>query len=68
MAWKNYIAVMPSSSAIDKTWLDAVGSNVSHSYTGAPTGSWQLLQVIPMSPVLENGRGSIMCYFISGSY
>jgi hypothetical protein len=68
MPWKNFIATMPSGSAVDTTWLDAVGSNVSHSYTGAPSGSWQLLQVVPMSPVTENGDGSIMCYFISGSY
>jgi len=68
MAWKNFIATMPSGSAIDKTWLDAIGSNVSQSYTGAPSGSWQLLQVIPMSPVTEGGNGSVLCYFISGSY
>jgi len=68
MPWKNFITTMPSGSAVDRTWLDAVGSNISHSYTGAPSGSWQLLQVIPMSPVAENGRGSVLCYFISGSY
>lgn len=68
MAWKHFIATMPSGSAMDKTWLDYVGSNVSHSITGAPSGSWQLIQVIPMSPVNSNGAGSILCYFISGSY
>jgi hypothetical protein len=68
MAWKNFIKAMPSGSAVDRTWLDYIGSNVSHSITGAPSGSWQLLQVIPMSPVLESGNGSVMCYFISGSY
>jgi hypothetical protein len=68
MAWKNFIATMPSGSALDKTWLDYIGSNVSQSITGAPSGSWQLLQVIPMSPVNESGNGSVLCYFISGSY
>lgn len=68
MAWKNYVAVMPSGSAVDTTWLDWIGAGVSQSITGAPSGSWQLLQVVPMSPVKENGQGSIMCYFISGSY
>lgn len=68
MPWKNYIATMPSGSAIDRTWLDFIGSNVSHSITGAPSGSWQLLQIVPMSPVTENGQGSVLCYFISGSY
>jgi hypothetical protein len=68
MPWKYFIATMPSGSATNRTWLDAVGSNVSQSYTGAPSGSWQLLQIVPMSPILENGNGSVMCYFISGSY
>lgn len=68
MAWKNYVAVMPSGSAVDNAWLDYIGSNVSHSYTGAPSGSWQLVQVVPMSPVTAGGNGTIMCYFISGSY
>jgi hypothetical protein len=68
MAWKHFIAAMPSGSAADTNWLNSVGANVSHSYTGAPTGSWQLIQIVPMSPVTEGGRGSVMCYFISGSY
>lgn len=68
MPWKYFITTMPSGSAVDRTWLDAVGSNVSQSYTGAPSGSWQLLQVVPMSPITGTGNGSIMCYFISGSY
>lgn len=67
MAWKNYIALMPSGSATDTTWLDYIGSNVSHSITGAPSGSWQLLQVIPVTAVQGDGGGNIMCYFISGS-
>jgi hypothetical protein len=68
MAWKNFIATMPSGSAVDRTWLDYIGSNVSQSITGAPSGSWQLLQVIPMSPINGNGNGAVLCYFISGSY
>lgn len=67
MPWKNYIAVMPSGSATNITWLDWIGSNTSQSITGAPSGSWQLLQVVPMTPLNENGNGSIMCYFISSS-
>lgn len=68
MPWKNYIALMPSGSAVDATFLDMVGTNVSHSYTNAPSGSWQLLQLIPVSPVLGNGSGNVLCYFISGSW
>jgi hypothetical protein len=68
MPWKHFIATMPSSSAINTMWLDAIGSNVSQSYTGAPSGSWNLLQVVPMSAVNANGNGSVLCYFISGSY
>lgn len=67
MPWKNYVAVMPSGSAIDRTWLDYLGLNVSHSITGAPSGSWQLAQVVPMSPINAGGAGSVLCYFISGS-
>lgn len=67
MAWKSYVAAMPSSSK-NSDWLTWVGSNVSQSITGAPSGSWQLVQVIPMSPLNENGTGRVMCYFISGSY
>jgi len=68
MAWKSFIAAIPSGSATDATWLNAVGSNISQSYTGAPSGSWQLVQVVPMSPITADGKGSVMCYFISGSY
>lgn len=68
MPWKHFIATMPSSSAVNTTWLDWVGSNVSHSLTGAPSGSWNLLQVVPMSAVNSSGNGSVLCYFISGSY
>ena len=68
MPWRHFIATMPSGSAVDRIWLNSVGSNVSHSLTGAPSGSWQLIQVVPMGPVNENGRGSVMCYFVSGSY
>ena len=68
MPWKNYVAVMPSGSAVDRMWLDMLGTNVSQSITGAPSGSWQLVQVIPMSPVVGGGSGNVMCYFISGSW
>lgn len=67
MAWKHYVATMPTSSN-NTTWLDLVGSNASQSITGAPSGSWQLTQVIPMSPLNSIGGGSVMCYFISGSF
>lgn len=49
------IAVMPSGSN-NVTWLDEQGS-----------ANWQLVQVVPMAPVNENGAGSVLCYFISGS-
>lgn len=64
MAWYNYIAEMPSSS-VNVPWLNAVGSNISHSFTGAPSGSWKLSQVIPMSPVTSDGEGTVMCYFVA---
>lgn len=53
----NYkVEVMPSGSAIDTSWLDTQGTN-----------RWQLVQVVPLSAVNESGRGSVLCYFISGS-
>jgi len=58
---------MPSGST-NRTWLDQIGSNVSHSLTGAPSGSWNLVNVVPMSPLNAAGGGTVMCYFISGSY
>lgn len=67
MPFKYYIAQMPSGS-MNKAWLDSVGSNVSHSFTLAPSGSWNLVNVIPMGTLNETGGGSVMCYFISGSY
>ena len=66
MPFKYYVTEMPSGSN-NKTWLDAVGSNVSQSYTGAPSGSWQLVNVVQMSPLNALGGGSVMCYFISSS-
>ncbi len=50
------VEVMPSGSAVDTSWLNSLG-----------TVGWQLLQVVPMSPVTETGDGSVLCYFISGS-
>lgn len=49
MPFKYYVTEMPSGSK-NTTWLDWVGLNVSHSLTSAPSGSWQLLQVVPMAP------------------
>lgn len=67
MPFKYYIAQMPSGST-NKLWLDAVGSNISQSFTGAPSGSWNLVNVVPMSPLNQDGGGTVMCYFVSGSY
>ena len=67
MPFKYYIAQMPSGS-MDQGWLNLVGSNMSQSLTGAPSGSWNLVNVIPMSPLNKDGGGSVMCYFVSGSY
>jgi|NOAtaT_7_FD_contig_21_12804992_length_376_multi_3_in_0_out_0_2 hypothetical protein len=67
MPFQYYVAQMPSGS-MNRTWLNNVGSNVSHSFTGAPTGSWNLVNVIPMSPINGEGGGTVMCYFVSGSY
>lgn len=50
------VETMPSSSAIFTSWLNTQGSS-----------GWQLVQVVPMSPVTETGNGSVLCYFISGS-
>lgn len=68
MAWSYYVGIMPSGSAVDRTWLNQLGSNVSHSLTGAPSGSWNLSQVVPLSNINGNGNGQVLCYFISGSY
>lgn len=67
MPFKYYVTEMPSASN-NRTWLDLVGSNASQSATGAPSGSWQLVNVVPMAPLTKDGGGSVMCYFISGSY
>jgi hypothetical protein len=50
------VETMPSGSAVDTSWLNTQG-----------TSKWQLVQVVPMSNISENGRGSVLCYFISGS-
>lgn len=50
------VETMPSSSAVFTSWLNTQGSS-----------GWQLVQVVPMSPVTETGNGSVLCYFISGS-
>jgi hypothetical protein len=68
MPWKYHTAIMPSGSAIDTNWLNQLGSNVSHSLTGAPSGSWNLVQVVPLSNINGNGNGQALFYFISGSY
>jgi len=67
MPFRYYIAAMPSGS-MNGAWLNQIGSNVSHSLTGAPSGSWNLVNVVPMSSLNETGGGSVMCYFVSGSY
>lgn len=69
MPFKHYVATMPTSS-INTTWLDLVGSNTSASQSaaGIPVGSWNLVEVIPMGPLNSNGGGTVMCYFVSGSY
>ena len=68
MPWKYHTAIMPSGSVIDTNWLNQLGSNVSHSLTGAPSGSWNLVQVVPLSNINGNGNGQALFYFISGSY
>ena len=50
------VEMMPSGSANFTSWLDTQGAS-----------KWQLVQVVPMSPVTETGDGSVLCYFISGS-
>jgi hypothetical protein len=69
MAWKYLTAIMPSGSAIDTAWLNALGSNTAQaSALGAVSGSWNLVQVVPLSNINGNGNGQVLCYFISGSY
>jgi hypothetical protein len=68
MPWSYHAAVMPSASALNISWLNQLGSNVSHSLTGAPSGSWNLVQVVPLSNINGNGNGQALFYFISGSY
>lgn len=50
------VETMPSGSAIFTSWLNTQGA-----------ANWELIQVIPMSPVVETGNGSVLCYFKSGS-
>ena len=50
------VEVMPSGSANFTSWLNTQGA-----------ANWELIQVVPMSPVVENGAGSVLCYFKSGS-
>ena len=50
------VEVMPSGSANFTTWLNTQGA-----------ANWELIQVVPMSPVTETGNGSVLCYFKSGS-
>jgi hypothetical protein len=64
MAFQYYVALMPSASATNVTWLNTLGSKTTASYLG---GAWQLVNVVPVSPVNSNGEGNVMCYFISGS-
>ena len=68
MPWKYHTAIMPSGSAIDTNWLNALGSNTAQAIPGAISGSWNLVQVVPLSNINGNGNGQILCYFISGSY
>lgn len=56
MAYTYKVATMPSGSAVDTTWLDSQGSS-----------GWQLVQVVPMSPITETGSGAVLCYFIKSS-
>lgn len=50
------VETMPSASAANTAWLNTQGAS-----------NWELIQVIPMSPVTETGAGSVLCYFKSGS-
>jgi len=50
------VETMPSGSAVLTSWLNTQGAL-----------NWELVQVIPMSPVNSNGNGSVLCYFKSGS-
>ncbi len=57
------VEVMPSGSANLTSWLDTYGAS-----------KWQLVQVIPASPIITSGsgvtttaNGQVLCYFISGS-
>jgi hypothetical protein len=50
------VETMPSGSATFTSWLNTQGA-----------ANWELVQVIPMSPINETGNGSVLCYFKSGS-
>ena len=49
------VEIMPSGSATLTSWLDALGAQ-----------NWELIQVVPLSPITEN-QGKVLCYFMSGS-
>lgn len=56
MAYTYKVEVMPSGSVVDTVWLDAQGA-----------ADWQLIQVVPMSPITETGNGSVLCYFMKSA-
>lgn len=56
MPFSYKVELMPSGSATFTSWLNTQGAS-----------GWQLVQVLPMSPVNETGSGTVLCYFISGS-
>jgi hypothetical protein len=49
------VELMPSGSATLTEWLDEQGAE-----------NWELVQVVPLSPITEN-QGTVLCYFMSGS-
>lgn len=49
------VEIMPSGSATLTSWLNTQG-----------TANWELIQVVPLSPITEN-QGTVLCYFMSGS-
>jgi len=58
------VEVMPSGSANVTSWLNGYGAD-----------KWQLIQVVPLTPIVSvsgsstatNVKGEVLCYFMSGS-
>lgn len=57
MPFTHKVEIKTSGSVADTAWLDVHGA-----------ANWQLVQVVPLSPIQGDGTGGAAFYFISGSF